>query len=257
MGGTVLVTGGASGIGLATARLAASRGWDVAINYRSREAEAAAAVAEIRALNRRAVAVGGDVASESDVTRMFDEAERALGPISGLVNSAGHQGGAFRVEDLDRGFLAQLFAVNTIGPMICCREAARRLSTKNSGKGGAIVNVSSMSSAIGGRARRSHYAACKAALDAFTVGFAREVAREGIRVNTVRPGMVETDMTANALRDAAARADIESTIAMARVARAEEIAAAIVWLLSGEASFVSGATLDISGGGFVIGKPAA
>lgn len=257
MGDVLLVTGGASGIGLATARLAASRGWDVAVNYRSRESEAEAAVAEICGLNRRAIAVGGDVSSESDVTRIFDETERALGPLSGLVNSAALQGVAFRVEDLEAPFLAQLFAVNSIGPMLCCREAARRMSTKNGGKGGAIVNVSSMSSAIGGRARRSHYAACKAALDAFTVGFAREVAPEGIRVNAIRPGMVRTDMTANSLREASARADIEASIPMGRVARPEEIAAAIVWLLSREASFVSGAILDISGGGFVIGKPAA
>ena len=257
MGGIVLITGGASGIGLATARLAASRGWDVAINYRSREGEANAAVAEIRALGRRAIAVGGDVASESAVARIFDETERTLGPISGLVNGAALQGGALRVEDLGAAFLAELFAVNSIGPMLCCREAARRMSTKNGGRGGVVVNVSSMSSAIGGRARRSHYAACKAALDAFTVGFAKEVAREGIRVNAIRPGMVETDMTANSLREPSARADIEASIPMGRVARPEEVAAAIVWLLSPEASFVSGAILDISGGGFVIGRPAA
>jgi NAD(P)-dependent dehydrogenase (short-subunit alcohol dehydrogenase family) len=251
---TLLITGGASGIGAETARRAAGRGYRVAINYRSRFGPAEALVADITAKGGKAIALPGDVSREGDISRLFDEAERAFGPITRLVNSAGIDGGAFRVEDLDAAALTRLFAVNVTGLMLCCREAARRMSTRQGGKGGVIVNVSSMAAATGGRPRKSHYAASKAAVDSFTLGFAKEVATEGIRVNSIRPGMVLTEMTEAALGDAIARADIESTIAMGRVGRAEEIANAILWLLSDEASFVTGAVLDASGGGFVFGK---
>jgi NAD(P)-dependent dehydrogenase (short-subunit alcohol dehydrogenase family) len=251
---TLLVTGGGSGIGAEAARLAAARGYKVAINYRSRGAEAKAVVAAIMAKGGTAIALPGDVSREADISRLFDESERALGPITRLVNSAGIDGGASRVEDFDAAVLAQLFAVNTIGLMLCCREAARRMSTKRGGNGGVVVNVSSMAGTIGGRPGKSHYAASKAAVDSFTMGFAKEVAPEGIRVVSVRPGMVETEMTEATLADPDARAAVESTIAMGRVGQAREIANAILWLLSDEASFISGVTLDASGGGFVFGK---
>jgi NAD(P)-dependent dehydrogenase (short-subunit alcohol dehydrogenase family) len=254
MAEAILITGGASGIGAETARLAAGRGYSIAINYRSRDADAKAVVAGIIAKGGTAVALPGDVSRQDDVIRLFDETEQALGPVTGLVNSAGIDGGTSRVEDFDPAVLARLFAVNVIGLMLCCREAARRMSTRRGGKGGAIVNVSSMAATIGGRPGKSHYAATKAAVDSFTVGFAKEVAAEGIRVNSVRPGMIDTEMTEAGLRDPTVRAAIESTIAMARVGRTSEIANAILWLLSDEATFISGATLDASGGGFVFGR---
>ena len=251
---TLLITGGASGFGAALAPLAAARGWAVAVNYRSRAAQATALVRSIVDAGGRATAIEADVAGEAGVVRLFDETERALGKVTRLVNSAGINGGTRRVEQFDEAGLARLFAVNVVGLMLCCREAARRMSTARGGRGGAIVNVSSMAGTIGGRAGKSHYAASKAAVDAFTVGFAKEVAREGIRVNAIRPGVVATEMTAAALADPASRADIEATIPMGRVGDAAEIARAILWLLSDEAPFISGARLDASGGGFVIGR---
>jgi NAD(P)-dependent dehydrogenase (short-subunit alcohol dehydrogenase family) len=251
---SLLITGGASGIGAETARRAAARGYQIAINYRSREQQAQALIADIAAKGAKAIAVPGDVSREEDIARLFDTAEAALGPVTHLVNSAGIDGGTSRVEDFDAAVLAELFTVNTIGLMLCCREAARRMSTKHGGQGGVIVNVSSMAGTIGGRPGKSHYAASKAAVDSFSMGFAKEVAREGIRVVSVRPGMIETEMTGKALANSAVRGDIESTIAMGRVGRAAEVANAILWLLSDDASFISGVTLDASGGGFVFGK---
>jgi len=251
---TLLITGGASGIGAETARRAAARGHKVAINYRSREANAQKVVANIVGKGGQAVALPADVSSEADISSLFDAAETALGPITHLVNSAGIGTSPTRVEDFDAAVLAQLFAVNTVGLMLCCREAARRMSTRRGGKGGVIVNVSSMAATIGGRPGASAYAASKAAVDSFTMGFAKEVAPEGIRALSLRPGMIETEMTERTLADREVRAAIESTIAMGRVGQAQEIANAILWLLSDEASFISGVTLDASGGGFVFGK---
>jgi NAD(P)-dependent dehydrogenase (short-subunit alcohol dehydrogenase family) len=249
----LLITGGATGIGAATARLAAARGHKVVINYRSREAEATKVVADIVAKGGQALALPADVSREADIGGLFDAAEKALGPVTHLVNSAGVSLSS-RVEDLDAAALERLFAVNTIGLMLCCREAARRMSTRRGGQGGVIVNVSSMAATIGGRPGVTAYAASKAAVDSFTMGFAKEVAREGIRTVSLRPGMVETEMTEATLADRDTREAIESTIAMGRVGRAEEIANTIVWLLSDEASFISGVTIDASGGGFVFGK---
>jgi NAD(P)-dependent dehydrogenase (short-subunit alcohol dehydrogenase family) len=251
---TLLITGGASGIGAATAKLAAQRGHKVAINYRSRDATAKAVVADITAKGGQAVALPADVSREADIRSLFDAAEKTLGPITHLVNSAGIGTPPTRVQDYDAAMLANLFAVNTVGLMLCCREAARRMSTRRGGKGGVVVNVSSMAGTIGGRPGASAYAASKAAVDSFTMGFAKDVALEGIRAVTLRPGMVETEMTEKTLANREVREAIESTIAMGRVGQAEEIANAIVWLLSDEASFISGVTLDCSGGGFVFGK---
>ncbi|OFX02180.1 MAG: hypothetical protein A3D94_16415 [Alphaproteobacteria bacterium RIFCSPHIGHO2_12_FULL_66_14] len=252
MNKTLLVTGGASGIGAETARRAATRGYKVAINYRSRDAQAKAIVADIVAKGGQAIALPGDMAHETDIVRIFEETERALGPITHLVNSAGISTGPGRVDAYDAAALANLFAVNVIGLMLCCREAAKRMSTRNGGKGGAIVNVSSMAATLGGRLGSSAYAASKGAVDAFTKGFAREAASEGIRVNSIRPGMVLSEMTERRLQDAAFRAHIETSIPMRRVGQSHEIAEAILWLLSDEASFITGAMLDAAGGGYII-----
>ncbi|MGZ5907323.1 MAG: SDR family oxidoreductase [Reyranella sp.] len=251
MTGTLLITGGASGIGAETARRAAARGYRVAINYRSRDSAAKAIVSDIAAQGGHAVALPADMAREADIVRLFEETERALGPITHLVNSAGI-GQRTRVDEYDAALLEKLFAINAIGVMLCCREAARRMSTRHGGKGGAIVNVSSMASTIGGRLGSSAYAATKGAVDAFTKGFAREGAAEGLRVNAIRPGMVLTEMTEGSLAEPAFRARIEASIPMHRVGESHEIAEAILWLLSDEASFITGAMVDAAGGGYVI-----
>jgi NAD(P)-dependent dehydrogenase (short-subunit alcohol dehydrogenase family) len=253
MAKSLLITGGASGIGAETARRAAARGYKVAINYRSRERQAKKVVADIIATGGEAVALPADVSRDGDIRGLFDAAAKALGPVTHVVNSAG-VGFLARVEDLDAAALERLFAVNAIGVMLCCREAARRMSTRRGGNGGVIVNVSSLAASNGGRPGNAAYAGSKAAVDSFTMGFAKEVASEGIRAVSLRPGMIETEMTAKTLADREVRAVIESTIAMGRVGRPGEIADAILWLLSDEASFISGATIDASGGGFVFGK---
>jgi NAD(P)-dependent dehydrogenase (short-subunit alcohol dehydrogenase family) len=252
MTGTLLITGGASGIGAETARRAAKRGYKVAINYRTRDAQAMGVAADIAAQDGEAIALPGDVGNEADIVRLFQETERVFGPITHLVNSAGIGGRPGRVDDYDSGVLATLFAVNVTGLMLCCREATKRMSTKHGGKGGAIVNVSSMAATLGGRPGSSAYAASKGAVDAFTKAFAREVAAEGIRVNSIRPGMVLSEMTENRLKDQAFRSRIEASIPMHRVGETHEIAEAILWLLSEEASFISGAMLDAAGGGYIL-----
>jgi NAD(P)-dependent dehydrogenase (short-subunit alcohol dehydrogenase family) len=252
--GTLLVTGGSRGIGAATARLAAASGWAVAVNYCENEAAAHKVVADVETAGGKGCTVKGDIARERDVTRIFREAESALGPIKGLVNSAGISGNGGAVADFQAEVLERLFAVNVIGTQLCCREAVRRMSTRLGGSGGTIVNVSSMAATIGGRAGASDYAASKAAVDVFTVGLAKEVSAEGIRVNALRPGMTMTDMSAHLKANPKALARVASSIAMQRVAEVDEIARPIVWLLSDEASFVSGACLDASGGGFLVGS---
>lgn len=253
MNRTLLVTGGSRGIGAATCLRAAREGYAVAVNYRS-ERDAAEGVARtIKAGGGTAITVAGDVAQERDVIAMFDVVTERLGPVAALVNSAGIHGGHARVADFDADTLLAVLRVNVLGTMLCCREAARRMARSRGGAGGAIVNVSSMAATIGGRPGASHYAASKAAVDAFTVGFAKEVAADGIRVNALRPGVTLTDMTARVRDEEDVRRGIEATIAMNRTADVAEMAAPIVWLLSEEASFVSGARLDASGGGFVIG----
>jgi NAD(P)-dependent dehydrogenase (short-subunit alcohol dehydrogenase family) len=251
MTSVLLITGGASGIGAETARRAASRGYSVALNSRTRDAEAKKVVADVEAKGARAIAIKADMASEADIVRMFEETTEALGPVTHLLNSAGI-GRQMRVDSYDAAVLATLFATNVTGLMLCCREAAKRMSTKHGGKGGAIVNVSSMAATIGGRSGSSAYAATKGAVDAFTKGFAREVAPEGIRVNAVRPGMVLTEMTEKRLADATFRNHIQSSIPMGRVGKAGEIADAALWLLSDEAAFITGAMLDAAGGGYNI-----
>lgn len=248
----LIVTGGASGIGAATARLAAQQGYAVAINYRTRDEQARQVVDELRGVGVRAVAIRADVRQPGEVEALFARVDAELGSPTALVNSAGVVIAPTRVEEAEPEVLERLLATNVLGLMISCREAAKRMSNRRGGKGGVIVNVSSMAATIGGRPGNSHYAASKAAVDAFSVGFAKEVATEGIRVVGVRPGFTVTDMTRARLRDAAFMQVIADTIPLGRPARVEEVAAPVVWLLSKEASFVTGAILDVSGGGFRI-----
>ncbi len=252
MTGTCLITGGSRGIGRATALAAARAGWDVAINYRDHADAAESLATEIRALGRKALTIRADVAVEADIVAMFEKAESGLGAIRALVNSAGISNHG-RVDSLDAACLRRMMEVNVIGLMLCCREAARRMSTAHGGRGGAIVNVSSMAATIGGRGGASTYAASKGAVDVFTMGFAKEVGAEGIRVNVVRPGVTETDMIVG-MHTGPKRAEVEASIPMKRFGQPEEVAQAIVWLLSDQASFVTGAHLNAGGGGFLVGS---
>lgn len=247
-----LITGGASGIGRATAILAAKQGFDVSLlGLPEQHKEAALVVSEIEALGRRAVAIDVNVTNANDIEVAFDTATETLGPIAGVVNAAGVIYSS-RVEDFDFERLTTLMAVNVVGLMYCCREAARRMSTKRGGIGGSIVNIASMAGTIGGRPTATAYAASKAAVDSFTTGFAKEVAREGIRVNTVRPGVIATPMTARLQANPERQRELENSIPLGRIGRPEEIGEVIVWLLSDKASFVSGAHVNAGGGGFLV-----
>ncbi|MCB1971846.1 MAG: SDR family oxidoreductase [Geminicoccaceae bacterium] len=251
---TVIVTGGSRGIGAATCRKAAQAGFQVAIAYRDDEAAARQVERQIADEGGRAACFRADVGVENDVVGLFDAVDKHFGSIHGLVNNAGISS-HMRAQDADAATLARLFNVNVVGLMICCREAVRRMSTRAEvgGKGGVIVNISSMAAFAGGRPGATHYAASKGAVDLFTLALAKEVAGEGIRVNAVRPGVTETDMVGSLRTDREQRAAVETTIPMGRLGRAEEVAAAVAWLLGDEASFVSGTRLDVAGGGFTTG----
>ena len=245
--GTLVVAGGARGIGAAVARRAAADGFDVAVNYVSNGAAAEAVVRDVAAAGRRAVALRGDVAVERDVLALFEAAERELGPLRALVTAAGVTGGLARVADLSAEVLARVLAVNVGGTVLCSREAVRRMSRSRGGSGGAVVHVSSLAARLGGGGEWVHYAASKGAVETFTRGLAREVAAEGIRVNAVAPGIIETDLHAAAgAPDRAQR--LAGTIPMQRPGTAAEVGAAVSWLLSPAASYVTGAVLDVSGG---------
>jgi NAD(P)-dependent dehydrogenase (short-subunit alcohol dehydrogenase family) len=239
---TIIVTGGSRGLGAAMCRKLAALGYPVAVNYASNRAAAEAVVRDITEAGGRAAAFAGDVAAEADVLRLFDEAQ-TLGPLGGLVNNAGVIGASGRFADLDAAALQRTFAINVIGTMLCAREAVRRLSTARGGAGGAIVNLSSVAARLGGPGELVHYAASKGAIDSLTLGLAREVAEEGIRVNAVAPGLIETDMN-----PPARLARLAPTIPMRRVGQPEEIAEAVAWLLSPAASYVTGTILTVSGG---------
>ena len=243
----LLVTGGSRGIGAATAVRAARAGWDVAINY-TRDATAAKAVAaEVRALGRRAMVVQADVAEEAQVLAMFAAVDASLGRVTGLVNNAGIVDLPARVDEMSLQRLQRMWAVNITGSFLCAREALKRMSRRHGGPGGAIVNLSSAAAKLGSPNQYVDYAASKGAIDTFTLGLAREVAAEGVRVNGVRPGIIDTDIHASGgLPDRAAQ--MAPSVPLQRAGTAQEVAAAVVWLLSEQASYATGATLDITGG---------
>jgi len=245
--GTLIVTGASRGIGAAIAKLAASHGYRVVVNFVADEAAANRIVAAIIAGGGQAIAVQGDVSKEGDVLRLFQKTERELGAIVGLVNNAAVTGGFARVEAVSVEALMQVLSVNVAGAILCAREAVRRMSTRHGGAGGSIVNISSRAAQIGSAGEWVHYAASKGAIDSFTIGLAREVATEGIRVNAVAPGLVETGLhVASGMPDRLER--LAPSIPMKRAGTAEEVAEAVLWLLSSKASYTTGAILEVGGG---------
>lgn len=247
MSEVVIVTGASSGIGAATARLLGAQGASVVVNYMSSGALAESVVADVEAAGGKAIAVQANVGSNADIERLFAQTDRAFGPVTGLVNNAAINSAAHRsVDAYDFDEIMGILAVNTAGVLACCREAVKRMSTKHGGKGGAIVNVSSIGALTGSPGRFIHYAASKGAVDAMTLGIASEVVRDGIRVNAVRPGLIDTPIhektgDADRVREVGARTPL------GRAGRPEEVAESIVWLLSPKASLVTGAILNVMG----------
>ena len=243
----LLVTGGGRGIGAATARLAAKRGYAICVNYLRDKGAAESVVQDIRSDGGSAIAVAGDVSVERDVLHLFDACDRSLGPLAALVNNAGIVATRARVDAIDAARLERMFAVNVVGAFLCAREAIKRMAKRHGGKGGAIVNVSSGAARLGSPGEWVDYAASKGAIDTMTIGLAKELAEDGIRVNCVRPGFVNTDIHAGAGEpDRIER--LRDSIPMKRGGEPEEVARAIVWLLSAEASYSTGAILDVTGG---------
>jgi len=245
--GTLIVTGGSRGIGAAVALFAGKRGYGVAVNFSTGQGEAARVVDEIVSGGGRALAIQADVSDEAQIVRMFETAGRELGPITALVNNAAITGGFARVEDVSSAALARVFAVNVSGAILCAREAVRRMSTRRGGAGGAIVNISSRAAHTGAAGEWVHYAASKGAIDSFTIGLAREVATEGIRVNAVAPGLIETGLHA-ANGEPGRLQRLMPTIPMQRAGTPSEVAEGVLWLLSPAASYVTGAIVEMGGG---------
>ena len=238
----IVITGGGRGIGAATALLAAQQGFKVCVNYRQDKDSALSLAKKIDG-----IAIQADVSSETDVTRMFDEVDRKLGRLTALVNNAGIVDLGTRVEKMTAARIARMFAINVTGSFLCAREAIKRMSTRHGGKGGAIVNVSSIAAKLGGSGEYVDYAASKGAIDTFTIGLSKEVGAEGIRVNAVRPGIIRTEIHASS-GDPARLERIGATAPLGRPGEAEEVARTILWLVGDEASYLSGALVDVSGG---------
>jgi NAD(P)-dependent dehydrogenase (short-subunit alcohol dehydrogenase family) len=243
----VIVTGASSGIGAATARLLGAAGANVVVNYRSSKSLAESVVADVTAAGGRAIAVAADMCREADIVRLFAETDKAFGPVTGLVNNAAINTPSPRtIADYTFAEIMDILAVNTAGVLIACREAVRRMSTKHGGKGGSIVNVSSIGALTGSPGRFIHYGASKAAVDTMTMGLAAEVVREGIRVNAIRPGMIDTPMHAKTGQADRVK-EFAAKTPLGRAGRPEEVAESIVWLLSDKASLVTGAILNVMG----------
>ena len=244
---TLIVTGASTGIGAATALLAARRGYAVAVNYLRQHEAAGEVVNAIQKKGGQAIALPADVSQEADVVSLFERVDRELGRVTALVNNAATLETQMRLEAMDAARLHRIFSINVVGSFLCAREAVRRMSTRHGGSGGSIVNVSSGAARYGSPGEYIDYAASKGAVDTFTIGLAREVAEEGIRVNAVRPGHIYTSLHAKGGEpDRVNR--VKSLVPMQRGGQPEEVAAAIVWLLSAEASYVTGTILDVSGG---------
>lgn len=243
----LLITGASRGIGAACALLAASRGHAIAVNYSTHAQAADEVVQTIRSLGGEAISVQADVSDEASVMRMFEAVTQGLGPLTGLVNNAGVVDLACQVQDMSAARIKRMFEINVYGTMLCAREAVRRMSRKNGGQGGSIVNVSSMAASLGAPNQYVDYAAAKGAVDVFTVGLGKEVAADGIRVNAVRPGVIDTDIHASGGQPDRAQA-MAPLIPMQRPGTAQEVAQAIVWLLSDEASYTTAGLLNVGGG---------
>ncbi|UDL87546.1 SDR family oxidoreductase [Mesorhizobium sp. PAMC28654] len=242
-----LVTGGSRGIGAATCRFAADAGYRVVVNYASNEAAAGALVQDIEQAGGKAIAIKADVGNESEILSMFEQIDRAFGRLDALVNNAGVLDVMSRLDGISAARMERMMRVNVVGSMLCAREAVKRMSTRHGGKGGSIVNLSSMAAHIGGANQYVDYAASKGAIDSFTIGLAREVAAEGIRVNAVSPGIIDTEMHAST-GEPDRVALIQDTLPMKRAGTADEVARAILYLLSDAASYTTGAILNVSGG---------
>ncbi|MBN9580940.1 MAG: SDR family oxidoreductase [Afipia sp.] len=246
MNSVAIVTGGSRGIGRATALAAAKLGYKVVVGYASNEAAADDVVAAIEASNGKAIAVKCDVGVEADILHLFKEAD-GFGRLGALVNNAGVVDRTARVDEMSAERLARMMTVNVVGSILCAREAVKRMSRKHGGAGGVIVNLSSVAATLGSPGLYVDYAASKGAIDTFTVGLAREVSAEGIRVNAIRPGLIDTDIHASGGEPGRAQR-LAHSVPMQRVGTAEEVANAVVWLMSDEASYVTGTIFDVSGG---------
>jgi len=238
----LLIAGGSRGIGAATARMAGERGYDVAINYKSNANAAADVVGSVKKSGGKALAIQGDMANETDIARVFDETARALGSVTHFVHSSGIIGPYSRLDEADAAMMREVFDVNTVGAILCLRECARRMSTKHGGRGGAVVMLSSMAAVIGGAGECVWYAAAKGAVDSMVIGMSREVAKEGMRINAVTPGVIDTEIQPPGRLER-----VGPILPMGRPGEAHEVAQAILFLLSDAASYVNGANLRVSG----------